>query len=252
MQILDADHPTSLEHEPRRLSGRAHLDIRARERRHEIRRGGTLSSSIQDVLPIEPGDALGLRAVEVVPRVRVESEFHGCGEKRSVTRVWIKTIADREHALGTCEQQQQIVEAPSGIAERQPAVEARPTPADVGHRVDDARTAVGLASWEGDPPLLQSGFGLGRVVPVVPRAHERDPSPRSDDQRIGFTRDTGFEDQNANGGIGGEPVSERAAGRARADDDVVGLENAQCPMLNAEGSTRALFSRTSSRPRLRA
>jgi ABC-type glutathione transport system ATPase component len=52
---------------------------------------------------------------------------------------------------------------------------------------------------------------------------QRDPATRRGDIRIVFARLAGLDEQDPHGRVGRQPVDDNTAGRARADDDVVGI-----------------------------
>src|SRR5262245_23740609 len=129
----------------------------------------------------------------------------------------------RRLPVSTFKERQQIVVAPTWIAACAPAVVGRAAAANVHHGVDRARTTVHFAARHCDSSTIQAGFGFCGVVPVVRRAHEGDPTSGCEDCGVGLTRYAGFEEQYPDGRIEREAMNERAARRACADDDDVGL-----------------------------
>src|SRR5262249_60499678 len=78
-----------------------------------------------------------------------------------------------------------------------------------------------LAAHRLDPQVVQARLGLCVVAPVEhPMLPDLAEIDRNVDKGMEIAA-TGFQEQHADRGVGGETISEDAAGRAGADDDVV-------------------------------
>src|SRR5205085_9018158 len=123
--------------------------------------------------------------------------------------------------LGPDEVRQHALPVPAAVAGRCPGVVILALAADVDEAVDRARAAERLAAGPVDAPAVHVGIGVGVVAPVDAVApHRLAVADRQMDPRRGVAR-TGFEEEDADGGIFAQPGRENAAGRPRADDDVV-------------------------------
>ena len=123
--------------------------------------------------------------------------------------------------LGAAKIRQHVVEAPARIAELAPMVEVLGLPADIQKPVDRRGPAEYLAARLDDRAAGAFGLRLGAVEPVVLGIGEQlGVADRHVDPDVAILA-AGFQHQHAMAARCAEPVSEHAAGRAGAHDDVV-------------------------------
>ncbi|MCY1228678.1 hypothetical protein D9M72_410080 [compost metagenome] len=106
-----------------------------------------------------------------------------------------------------------------------PAVVVHGVAADIDHAIDQRRTAQPLAAALRHAAVVHMRLGLGHIGPVISRALQRIRQRR---RHLGApvqapVRAPSFQQQHRDIGILGQPRGQHAAGRARADDDVVVL-----------------------------
>ena len=93
--------------------------------------------------------------------------------------------------------------------------------AHVDHGVDRRRAADHLAARIGEAAAVEARLRLGLEHPVRARIADREQIADRNVEPDPVVAAAGFQQQHALAGIGGQPVGQHAAGRARADDDVV-------------------------------
>ena len=143
------------------------------------------------------------------------------GEERPVLAAHLAALA--LPALGLAEIGQAIVPRPAAIAELRPVVVILGLAADVDQPVDRGGAADHPAARIDDRAAVGAGIGLGAELPgqglVVEHLEE---AGRDVDQRVPVAP-ARLDQQDFGAGILGQPVGQHAAGRARADDDVIRL-----------------------------
>ena len=116
---------------------------------------------------------------------------------------------------------QRVGVRPRRQAVGRPAVVVAAVAPRIGHGVDRGRAADHLAARALDPPPGQVRLGLGEVHPVVHAVGEDlAPGQGNVNPRIAVPA-AGLEHQHIGVAVLGQPVRQHAAGRTRADDDVV-------------------------------
>ena len=196
--------------------------------------GGQPAAAVQ--VAVEPREALLAVAVDVVG-ARV-ARLDGRVEERREERVVGRPALEHERAVaaapvvGASEAVLHLLEvgqavevvpllhprlgAPALVVERVAALE--------DHPVDRAGAAEHLAAGVEHPAVVEVRLRVGLVLPVVEPVADREGQRRRHvDERVDpEVRAAGLEHQDRRAGIGGEPVGQRAPGRATAhDDDVV-------------------------------
>ena len=101
-----------------------------------------------------------------------------------------------------------------------PGLEIVAVAADVDHRVDAAGSAQDLAARPVDGPAGRAMLRDGGVVPVI-RALQQAADRGGSLDLVRVIGRPGFQQQDADAGIGGQPRRQDAARAAGADDDVV-------------------------------
>ena len=119
-----------------------------------------------------------------------------------------------------------------------PAVVIERMAADVDHAVDRRRTPDHLAARAVDAPVIHERLGLGLVHPAVARVGHRVGKTRGHVDEQVVVEATGLEQQHTQLRVFREAVGQHAAGRPRADDDVVVLHagHAQFPSRRPRGA----------------
>ncbi len=126
--------------------------------------------------------------------------------------------------FGAAEIRQHVVERPAGVAELSPLVEVLRLAADIDQAVDRRRPAEHLAARPEHAAAVQVGFRLGLVAPVDARVGDRlAVAQRNVDPEMPVVS-AGFQQHDARCGVFGQSRGHDAAGRARADDDEVGVD----------------------------
>ena len=114
-----------------------------------------------------------------------------------------------------------------------PAVVIGAVAAHIGHRVDRRRAADHLAARAFDASSVEARLRLALVHPVVAALLQKlPPAERQVDPRVAVPA-AGLEHQHADIAVFGQPVRQRAAGRAGADDDII-----ECAGFHVAGPTR--------------
>ncbi len=217
------------------------LQVGAAHRRAQERGGGRTPP------PVARGhlvvaDALLLGAVEVVgPRQAAGASRLDVGLAQ---RVALADVADRERPgapvqglvarpdapLGAAEIGQHVVPRPSGVAELAPVVIVLGLAADIEQAVDGGGAAEHAPARPEHAPPMKLRLRLGLVAPVHPlvgdglAVAERDVDPHV------AVRPAGLQQHHAGGRVLRQPCGDDAAGRAGADDDVVGLDGVHSPL----------------------
>jgi len=133
----------------------------------------------------------------------------------------VQRIAAARVAFRTPEVGQHVRPVPVVGALRRPAVVVLGHTADVAHGIDRAGAAEHLAARPPDHPVAELGFGNGVVVPVdAPVAGDLGQSGRHVDEGMPVAP-AGLQQQHPASRVFGQAVGKHAAGRTRADDDVV-------------------------------
>ena len=215
---------------------RPDLEVRAPHDRVEVGPGRAQPAAPADV-PVERGEALLAIAVDVVGQ-RVAGLLGGLEERPEQRVRGRPALQDRaarrgrgtgrpapppgslhplevRQAVGVVPGRHARVGRPALVVERVAALE--------DHPVDAARAAEHLAPGVVDPPAVHVRLGLRLVLPVVEPAADRERQRRRhvDEHVPRVVGPAGLEDEDAGRRVGAQPVGERAAGRAAADDDEV-------------------------------
>src|SRR3984893_18655492 len=123
--------------------------------------------------------------------------------------------------LGPPEVRHEVLVAPAGAAVLvPPALEVVAVAANVDHRVDRGRGAEDLNQRPVDGPAGRAVLRDGQVVPVV-FGLEQPVQGGGGADLLGVIGRPGFQEQDADGGIGGQARRQDAARASGADDDVV-------------------------------
>ena len=118
---------------------------------------------------------------------------------------------------------QHVVPAPAGKPELAPMIVIGGLAAHVDHRVDRRRAADHLAARIIEAAAIEAFLRLGLEAPVRARIADREQIADGNMKPNPIVAAAGFEQQHAPVAIGRQPIGQEAAGRARADDDVVVL-----------------------------
>ena len=123
--------------------------------------------------------------------------------------------------LEPAERRQHIVIAPAGKAELAPVIVIGSLSAHRDHGVDRRRAADHLAARVGQRAAVEPGFRFGLEHPVGAGIADRKEVADRDVKPDPVVVAAGLQDQDALGWVGRQPVGHDAAGRARADHDIV-------------------------------
>ena len=93
--------------------------------------------------------------------------------------------------------------------------------AHIDHGVDRRRAADHLAARIIEAAAVEARLRLGLEAPVRARIADREQIADRNVKPDPIVAAAGFEDEHALVGVGGQPVGQQAAGRARADNDVI-------------------------------
>ncbi len=199
-----------------------HPQVRSPHRAAQEAGRGAMAPPVADG-PLIIGDARLPGAVVV--GVALDAEFRGAADEGLANRMALVMtfcpISAGRAILRAAEIGQNVIIGPAAIAELRPDFEVARLAADIEAAVDRARPAEHLAAREEDRAAVDAGTRLRAVAPVEARVAEgfQKPGRRAD---IGMgIRAAGFEDEDGNARIGGQPIGEHAPGRAGADDDVI-------------------------------
>ena len=232
LAVAHANGALALEHDLGDVGVRAHGEIFALHRRMQVAAGGALAHAVLD-------DALHVAHARlhgaVVVAVARDAHLHRALDEGLADRVAPVEVGDRQVAVAAAEGVvgladppfapaevgQHVGIAPAAVAALGPAVEIEPLAAIVDMAVDRARPAQGLAARGGDGAPAGPFAGLGLVEPVHPRidqgVHE---AGRDMDEGVPVPRPR-LEDADRDVLVLAQPGSQYAAGRSRADDDIV-------------------------------
>ena len=232
LEVGDADRPLAVEDHSfsERAGDHGQVDAAPRRLQVGVRRRGA------DPVPdrhVHGAEALLLVAV-VVRGLRVAGLLAGLDEG-AVQRVLHPVavagakrplgaavrVAAAGPGLGLAEVGQAVAVGPAGRALGLPLVEVAGVAAHVDHAVDRGRAAQHLAARAVEPAAVQVGLGLGLETPVVARHVHRDGERGrhlDEDAAVAAPR---LEQQHAGAHVLAQAVSQHAAGRAGADDDVI-------------------------------
>ncbi len=145
---------------------------------------------------------------------RLDAPFAACPVKLALAEEMVRLPA---------KQRQHVVPAPAPEPELAPVIVVGRLPAHVDHGVDRRRAADHLAARIVERAAVEARFGLGLEHPVGARIADREQVADRNVKPDPVVLAAGFQQQHAIGRIGGQPVGQHAARRARADDDVVVL-----------------------------
>ena len=138
-----------------------------------------------------------------------------------------------EMVLVLLEHRQHVVPAPAGEAELAPVVVVGGLAAHVDHGVDRRRAADHLAARIVQRAAVEAGHRFGLEHPVRARIADGEQIADRDVEPDPVVAAAGFEHQHAVVRIGRQPIRQHAAGRARADDDVVVFAFERCVATSA-------------------
>ena len=244
----------TVEQDPRRLRVGDHREVGPAHRRMQIGGGGAAAHAIALGVLIEPDAILG-GAVEIrVPGVtRLDRGFNE-GVHQRIARAPLADLKRPELAMELVlaalvrlrldEIGEDLVKAPAPGAVRRPAVVIGPGAANIDHGVHRARAAEHFSARQIDALAGEAGLRLGRVVPVELRFEElREGGGNMD--FLSAVRAAGLDQRHMNRRVFREARGEHAAGRAGADDDIVGHEvsSRECRALRRLVVVRATVRR---------
>ncbi len=125
--------------------------------------------------------------------------------------------------LGLFEKGQDVVPRPTAITELRPMIEILGLAADIDQAVDRTRAAEHPAARVEDRATGGAGVGLSVITPGQGRVIEQFHKAGRDVDVGAPIAPAGLDQQDARGRVLGEAVGEHAAGRAGADDYIIGL-----------------------------
>jgi hypothetical protein len=199
--------------------------------RSQIGHGGTDAKPAPRGGLVVAGALLG-RAVEVVVarmsrllRRRDEgvAERMGFGLVRDGqgAALAVEGVGPARLVLGLAEVGQDVVMGPADIAQLAPVVEVLLLTADIDQTVDRAGAAQNLAARLVDPAVVEAGLRRRLEHPVDLGVNEQlSVAERDMDPGIAVLA-ARFQQQDLVLAVGAQPIGQDAAGRTRADDDVV-------------------------------
>src|SRR6516162_4580194 len=143
------------------------------------------------------------------------------GQKRAAFAV--KFIGSTLPIFRLLEKGQHIVPGPAAVAELRPVIEIFRLTADIDHPVDRAGAAQDPAAWVENGAPIGAGIGLCCEAPGQARViHQFYVAGRNMDERVPVAP-AGLEQHDLRAGVFAQPVGERAARRASADDHIIRL-----------------------------
>ena len=229
--VFDADRALALEQHARRVGVGDHGQIRARVHRLQIaaRRAAAPATFLRH---LERPDALWTLAVEIL--VEREAGFKpgvdedigqpvGAAQVGHIERPARAVIRRRAAflVLRALEVRQHVGERPARIAERRPFVVVGGMSAQVAHGVRRTAAAQRAATRPEHAPAAHLRLALGVEIPVEGlAAHHPDDAHRHVDQRMAIGRSR-FQQTDRDVTLFAQAVSQNAAGRTAADDDVI-------------------------------
>ncbi len=232
--VLDADRPGSVEENPGHQGAADHLQVGAAHHRVQVGPRRAEPPSPVDV-PVERGEALlpvsvdvgGQRVARLPHRLEERTEQRaGRWPALEYQRPLPATVGvgAGQAGLHPLEVRQAVGVVPVGHARvgRPALVVERVAPLE-DHPVDAGRAAEHLAAGVVDAAAVQVRLGLGLIFPVVePAADGEGERRRHVDEHVpAVVRAACLQHKHPGGRIGGEPVRQRAAGRAAAHDHEV-------------------------------
>src|SRR5882757_405033 len=244
--VLDGLCAMAFKHEALRQRRGLDMQIAALDRRAQIgeRSAGAAAAPRRS---LEETCAFLLRAVEI--GVGGNAGFRRRHHKSFRQWIGVAPVRHRQRPAGAVilvgtallmfglfEIGQHVVKTPAGIAALAPAVVVLMLAAHIQKTVDRARAAQHLAARLEHLAPVQLRLGLGLVHPVdgffleQPSVAERNVDPD-----VGVLW-SGFEQQHRMLAVRAQPIGEHAAGRARANDDVIefgSVGRRTCGMLTA-------------------
>ena len=237
--VFDADRAAALDQHPRHQRAGLHGEVAARHRRAQIGDRRAAALAVADGVLVA-ADAVVLRPVEVVvpfqarPLRRLDIGI----DQRLLERGEAHAERAVGAAIGTCAALPGLLLAEVGQRMRVgparqvvllgPAVVVAAVAARIGHGVDRGRAADHLAARAFDVAAVQLRLGLGEIHPVVqPPRQDAAPAERDVDPWVAVPA-AGFEDQDLDVLVLGQPVRQHAAGGAGTDDDVVEGLDGRC------------------------
>ncbi len=239
MPVVDADRALALEPHAGDEGEGLDAQVGARPGRVEVGPGGRPAAAPVDVA-VEPGEALLPVAVDVVGQR--EARLLGGLEEHPEERVGGRTALQQQRAVVAAPG---VPGRPAGVVEAglhplevrqavqvvprleagvgRPALEVHRVAALEDHPVDRAAAAEDLAARVVDPPVVHVRLGIGLVLPVVEPVADRERQRRGHvHQRVeAGVRVPRLEDEHRRARVRAQPVGQRTARRATADDDVV-------------------------------
>ena len=221
------------DHAPREATDETH--VFAPERGSQIGVGGGPAAAEMDGL-LHRAKAFLLGAVVVVGQL--ETGLAACLDEGGVERVAARAALDVERPVGAApsvlaalgvlhalEIGEHVGEGPARRALLGPVVEVARMAAHIDHAVDGGGAAEHLAARGCEHAAAEMRLRLAGEPPVVAAHVERDRQRRRHlDQRAEIAAAI-FDDDDRMLAVLRQAVGERRAGRARADDDVVGLKH---------------------------
>src|ERR1051326_3059546 len=214
------------------------LQVRALQRRTQIgARGAGAAAAAAGLLT--PADAVAMTRRQIVDILAVfQTELFAGFENGGADRRAVRFRGEEWALLAArvagfalppfrfAEIGQAIVPRPAAIAELGPMIVILGLPTDVNEPVDRGRAADHPAARVNDRAAIGAGISLRAVLPrqgvMVEHLEE---AGRDVNERVPVAP-AGLDQQDLGRGILGEPVGEHAAGRSRADDDVIRLHRA--------------------------
>ena len=236
-RVLDADSPLPTEQDPRDERPRLHRQVRPPHDGVQVGAGGAQATATVDGA-IEGGEALLPVAVDVVrewiagllhrgeerleQRARGRSTFENeravmAAERAPVRQAGLHPLEVRQ-AVGVVPRLHAGVGSPALVIQRVAALE--------DHPIDAARSAEHLPAGVVDLAPVHERFRFRLVLPVVEPAADGigQGGGHVDEDVERVVRPAGLQHQDPGGRVGAEPVRERAARGAAADDDEVSVQ----------------------------
>ncbi len=173
------------------------------------------------VTGIEVGDALDARLLGGRTEIVEDWPMHARRLDAPFAAGRVRGALAEKMALVLAEVRQHVVIAPAGEPKLAPVVVVGGLAAHVDHGVDRGRAADHLAARIIEAAAVKPLLGLGLEHPVRARIADSEQIADRDVEPNPVIVAAGFQQQDALAGIGRQAVRQHAAGRARADDDIV-------------------------------
>src|SRR5205085_2665947 len=246
---LDADSALAIEQHAMDERMRHELQVGSLQGRTQIGARGAGAAAAASGL-LAPADAVAMTRRQIVdvlavfePKLLAGFEHGGTdrrpvgfrGEERSLLAARLAGFAlppFRFPEIG-----QAIVPRPAAIAELGPMIVILRLATDVDQPVDRGRAADHTAARIDDRSTVGARIGLRAVLPGQGVVIEHLEEPGRDVNERVPVAPARLDQQDLGGWVLGEPVSQHAAGRARADDDVIRL-HLRPPRPNASAFLR--------------